>query len=191
MHRRTLLRHGIVGLTGIASGYALVEHSTGSSHASLSMGQLNISGASKTVNDGTIKTVKVDVSGDWSYKLPAGKSPHRWKTTLLITNGDDEAKIDTASDSANYLSNNGDYSISGKLTDTDIYSASDFDTPEGKVKTVTVGFLLLFEVVTTDGKVLARSTLEDTAEVEITHPEYKPKQYGEASGDGSLAIVND
>lgn len=191
MDRRNLLRHGIVGLTGIGTGYALVEHSTGSSHASLSMGQLLIEGASTTVNDGTIKDVQVDASGDWSYKLPAGKSPHRWRTTLLVTNGDKEAKIDSDSGSANYLNNNGSYNISGSLTETDLYSAETFETPEGKVRTVTIGFLLLFEVANQNGKVLARSTLDDTAEVEITHPEYKPEQYGQASGDGSLTIVDD
>lgn len=191
MERRSMLRHGIVGLTGLGAGITLVEHSTGKSHASLSLDGLSISDASKTVNDGTIKDVEVDVSGDWSYKLPSGKDPHRWKTTLLVTNGEQEAKIDTDHGQAKYLSNNSDWSISGSLTDTELYSSSDFETPQGKIKTVTIGFLLLFEVVTTEGKVLARSTLEDTAQVEITHPAYQPAQYGTISGTGSLTIVDD
>jgi len=191
MHRRTLLKHGLVGITGIGTGYALVEHSTGNTHASLSMGELSISNASKTTNDGKIDGVEVDVGGDWSYKLPAGKSPHRWQVTLLATNGEEEAKIGSTNGNAKYLNNNGSYQISGGLTDTGLYSKSDFAAPEGKVKTVTIGFILLFEVVNESGKVLARATLDDTANVAVTNEAYKPDEHGSASGDGGLTILTD
>jgi hypothetical protein len=191
MQRREILKQGAVGLAGLGSGWALVEHSTGQSHASLTMGELSISDASKTTRDGQIDDVQVSISGDWSYKLPSGKSPQTWSVTLFATNGESQAIIGEDSDSAKYLSNNGSHQISGSLTDTQLYSTEDFKAPDGKIKEVTIGFVLVFETVNPDGKVLAKSTLDETATVSVTNKAYNANKHGEASGSGGLTIIDE
>jgi len=189
MERRTLLKHGASGLAGLGAGYAIVEQSTNNASAAVSMGALSIDGDEATTQDGTIEDVSVSLNASWDYDLPSGKDPHRWRLILSVTDGEGVGTVDKTHDAAKYLSSNGEVSLSGSLTETTVYSAQDFAAPEGKKKTVTIGFVLEFEVVSTDGTVLAFSSLEDTADVAVTNEAYRPQEHGSADGTGSVTIT--
>jgi hypothetical protein len=190
MNRRKLLQHTATGIAGIGAGYALLDASTGNASAAVSMGTLDVSDASKTTQDGQIDDVKADVSGQWEYNLPAGKNPNQWSVTLSVANSEDVAQIAQTAGNAKYLQNSGTYELSGSVTDTHLYSADDFKAPEGKVKSVTLGLVVVFAVLADDGSVLARAQLEDTAEVAVTNEAYQASDYGDASGEGTLIIVD-
>jgi hypothetical protein len=191
MNRRELMKHAGVGLAGLGTGYAVIQSGTQNASASVSADGLQIADASHTDTDGTIKTVTVDVSGEWSYDLPSGRNPHRWQVELLVTNGDRTVTLDQAHGNAKYLGFSGEYKLGGDLTDTELYEASHFSAPDGKIKTVTIGFVVRLKVANPNGDVLARSVLEDTADVKVTHPAYKPEEHGSASGSGGLTIIDD
>lgn len=192
MDRRQFVKHGLVGVAGFGTSYLTVQHTThDASAAALTMDELSIEDASKETRDGTIKTVKVDLDGNWQYDIPAGEDPHHWKVTLSATNGENVEKVGQDTGEARYLTSSGSYSITGDLTDTEIYDAEMFSAPEGKVKTVTIGFALRFMLDSGNNDRLAQTTIEDTAKVEVTHLGYQPTEHGEASGSGSLRIVDD
>jgi hypothetical protein len=193
MDRRQFAKHSLAAIAGLGTGYTVVQETTdkGAASAAISMGDLSIDDASKETRDGTIKTVKVDLDGNWQYDIPAGKDPHHWRVELSATNGENVEKVGQDTGEARYLKSSGSYSITGDLTDTEIYSAEDFSAPEGKVKTVTIGFALRFMLDSGDNDRLAQTTIEDTAKVEVTHLGYQPTEHGEASGSGSLRIVDD
>jgi len=79
--------------------------------------------------------------------------------------------------------------VQGSLLDTEVYSAADLEPPsDGKMRTVTIGVGVVFEVVNASDGLLASATLSDSAEVQITDEAYTASQYGQASGSGSLTI---
>jgi len=72
---------------------------------------------------------------------------------------------------------------------TTAFPAADLEPPsDGKMRTVTVGLGVVFEVVNDAGDLLASATLSDSAEVAITDEAYTASKYGQASGSGSLTI---
>lgn len=188
MERRELLKHGATAVAGGAAGYGLLQTTSENAQASVTMGDLSISDASKTTEDGTIAGVTVNVDGSWQYDLPAGKSPHRWTVTLSVTDGETVEQVAQQHDQAKYLRSNGEWSLSGSVTDTDLYTTSDFAAPEGKIKTVTIGFVVVFKVASESGDVLAAAELSDTGSVEVTNEAYNATEYGSASGSGGLTI---
>lgn len=192
MNRRDLVKHTIVGLSGLATGYVVVEQATEqtSASATLSMGSLNIQDAERTDSDGEISGVKIKCSGEWSYEIPSGKDPHRWIVNLQITDGENTATVDQTSTTAKYLTSSGSYDLAGSITDTDLYDPSDFAAPEGKQKEVTLGVVILFEVINPNGESLASAMIEDTPRILIKNPAYQPQEYGSIGGSGSLIIVD-
>jgi len=188
MERRTLLKYGATGLAGLGTGYVLLDRQTDTAQAALTLGTLNIADAATTTQDGEISAVKADVSGSWEYDLPSGKNPDTWTVSLQVTDGEEFATVGQDSDNAQYLLNNGDYTVSGSITDTSLFSASDFKAPEGKKKTVTMGFVLLFEVLNGSDELLAKAQLEDTASISVTNQGYQATEYGSLSGNGKLLI---
>jgi hypothetical protein len=188
MERRELLKHGVTGIAGLGAGYALVEQTTETAQAGVSMGSLSISDASKTTDDGQINDVVADVNGQWDYDIPGGNSPNDWMVSVSVTDGDTVDEIGTESGEAKYLDGSGEWSVAASLTDSSVYDVSDFEIPEsGKVKKVTVGFIVVFSVAG-DEKVLARTQLEDTATVSVTNKAYDASKHGEAGGSGDLTI---
>jgi len=190
MERREILKYGATGLAGMTTGYVLLDRSTDNASAAVSVGQLNISDAQTKTQDGTISKVKANVSGSWEYDLPSGKNPQSWVVSLNVTDSNTSALVAQDSGEAKYLLNNGDYSLSGSITKTDLFASSDFAAPQGKKKTVTLGFVLLFEVLNGSDDQLARAQLEDTASVAVTHEGYQASDYGSVGGDGGLTIVD-
>lgn len=188
MNRRDLVKHIAVGSAGLGTGYYLMDRSTNTASAEVSMGSLSISDAEKTTDDGTIENITVDVSGSWEYQLPAGKSPDKWTVTLSVSDGEDVAEVAQTSGEAMYLTNSGEHSLAGSVTDTELYSVDDFHAPQGKIKKVTMAFVLVFSVVSSSGDGLARASLEDTGKVEIANEGYQPTDYGSLNGDGNLSI---
>lgn len=188
MQRREFAKHGLAGIAGLGAGYTLVEHSTGQASASVSMGDFSIDDASKTTDDGTIEDVVIDLKGNWEYKLPSGKNPHRWRVTINVTDGESVEKINETYGPAKYLTNSGNYALYGSVTESSLYSAQDFAAPEGKIKTVTIGVVVFFDVLNQNGDVLATSQLEDTADVKVTNEGYQPDEHGSASGTGEVVI---
>jgi len=104
MNRREILKLSATGVAGLGAGYALVEQTTEQAQAAVSMQSLNISDASTTTDDGTIQDVRADVSGDWSYDLPAGKSPDQWQVSLSVTDGENVNTVAETQGNAKYLS---------------------------------------------------------------------------------------
>lgn len=190
MQRRELVKHIAVGSAGLGTGYYLVDRSTDSASAAVSMDGLSISDASKTTQDGTVENVTVDVSGNWEYKLPAGKSPDTWTVTLSVSDGENVDTVAETSGDAMYLNNSNSYEVSGSVTDTSVYSTEDFKAPEGKIRKVTMAFVLVFSVVSSSGDELARAQLEDTGKVEVTNEAYNAQDFGSVNGDGGLSIAS-
>lgn len=189
MNRRQFTKHGLAAVAGVGAGYGIVTETIDqASAAAVSMGDLSISDASKTTPDGTIAGVDVSVSGNWEYNLPSGKSPHRWRVRLSVTDEDSAEQVTETYDAAKYLNSNGSYEVSGSVTDTSLYSPEDFKAPEGKVRTVTLGFVVSFDVLNENGDVLATSQLSDTAEVSVTNEAYQPDEHGSADGTGEVTI---
>jgi len=192
MDRRTLLRHSATGLCGLVAGMAVLDVSSENASAAVSLGTLDVAGDEYASRTGAIADVTADVGGQWQYDIPAGKSPSEWQARLVVTDGDVTGTVGSDGGDARYLSNSGEYQVQGSLLDTEVYSASDLEPPsDGKMRTVTVGLGVVFEVTNAGGELLASATLSDTAEVQITDEAYTASQYGQASGSGSLTITGE
>lgn len=186
MNRRDFGKYVLASTVGIGVGTTAMSRD---STAQVKLGELNVSDASKTTRDGQIKDVTLSVSGKWQYDIPAGNDPNTWNVTLAVTNGDKVATIAETSGRAMYLNGNGNYSLSGSLTETELYDTETFEIKEdGKVKTVTVGIVVLFTVQATSGKVLAKTQLEDTSKVSVTNSGYTATTHGQANGQGTIEI---
>lgn len=189
MQRRELLKYGATGLTGLGTGYVLMDQTVQTANAAVTMGTLSVSDASETTDDGTISNVTAEVSGDWEYDLPSGESPDTWTVTLTVTDGENVGELGSTTGDAMYLSNNDSYSVAGSITDTDVYSTEDFAATEpGTRREVTLGIVLVFAVTSENGEPLARSQLEDTGTVSVTNDGLQASDYGEISGTGGLGI---
>lgn len=189
MERREVLKYAGTGLAGLISGYGIMEYSTDKASANITSNSLNVSDASTTTQDGTIENVNVSISGEWEYDLPSGKSPHRWTVKLLVERDGKTDKIATTSAEARYLLNNGSYSVSGSITDSDLFDASDFAAVEGNTKTIDVTLTAVFTVTTEDGSRLAKDTLSDTGTVDHKHDAYNASDFGNLTGDGDLEVT--
>lgn len=189
MNRRTMIRHTGTGLCGLVAGMAVFGVSSENASAAVSLGTLDVAGDEYSSRTGAIADVTADVGGAWQYDLPAGKAPDRWQARLVVTDGDVTGTVGSDSGAAKYLNNSGEYRVQGSLLDTEVYSASDLEPPsDGKMRTVTVGLGVVFEVTNAAGELLASATLSDSAEVQITDEAYTASQHGQASGSGSLTI---
>lgn len=189
MDRRQVLKYASVGLAGLGTGYSVVELGSQTTSATVTANTLSISDASATTDDGAIENVNVSISGSWDYDLPAGKNPHRWRVALLVERDGSTDKIAETSGAADYLLNNGSYSVSGSITGSELYDTSDFAAMEGNTKTVDVTLTVVFTVLTSDGTELAKDTLSDTGTVSHTHESYNASDFGSLTGSGSLTIT--
>lgn len=191
MDRRTLLSSAGAGIAGLSTGAILLSQ-TNTATASVSAGTLDISGAEKTTDDGTISDVVATVEGDWSYDLPSGKSPDTWQVVLQAGKAESEnvAIVAAETGDAKYLNNNGTYNLNGSLVETDIFNTSDFEAEDaGDTTTVKIDCYLWLQVFNSSDRILAKATLQDTAEVTITEKAYEASRYGSASGSGSLNVI--
>jgi len=187
MERRTALRHLVTGVAGVGAGYSLLNRSTDNASAAVSLGTLDVAGDDVTTDDGTISALMADVSGQWDYDLPAGKSPARWEVSVLVGNGDTETVVGTDSGEAKYLQNSGSYSVSGDVLTTDAFSAADFAPPDaGMYREVSLGIGVVLLVLDGSDTRVAKAALQDTATVKVTHEGYQATDYGQVSGNGGL-----
>jgi len=189
MDRRQLLRYGVASVVGVTAGGTIVAETTDTAAAAVSMGTLSVSDAATTTDDGSVADVLLSLSGEWQYDLPAGTSPATWTAEAVVTNGDSQATVDTTSGEAQYLRNSGSYELSGSLLQTDVYDAETFAAPDGKTREVTMGVAVVFRVTSDSDRVLAASTIQDTATVSVTNRAYNATQYGSVGGDGAVNVT--
>jgi len=176
-------------MTGLAGG-ALLMNSTDTAKASVSMGSLNLGSDSVTTKDGTISGVNATVSGKWQYELPGGDVDH-WRTQLRVSDGESWATVGETTGNVEYNRYNDEYTVSGSITDTELFDPSFFSAPgPGKQKVVELPFEVLFQVHTSDETVLANASITDRAKVTVAQESINASLYGELRGEGSINIQN-
>lgn len=154
------------------------------------MGGLSIDGGETTTQDGTISDVQVEVDGDWQYDVPGRKNPAQWQAVLWAHRDGEQAVVALDEGSAKYLTMDGEYSLKGSLVQTAFYDLSDFEASEnGATAVTTLDLQLVFNVFTPEEDVIAQAKLSESADVSVTNKEYSASEHGDASGSGSVIIV--
>lgn len=188
MDRRTFMASTATALGGLGAGTILMNQSTTNAAASVSMGSLAMSGDKTTTDDGNIANVTATVNGTWQYELPGG-SPTEWLVQLRVSDGDNWAVVGQDSGSVSYAMYEGQYSVSGSVTQTALFDASYFAAPEqGTQKAVELPVQIWFRVLDSDGTALASTKLDDTATVTVAQEAIDASLYGEVQGSGGLTV---
>ncbi len=81
-------------------------------------------------------------------------------------------------------------SLKGSLIGTELYTIGDFQASENGESTVTtLNLQLVFNVFNSNEDVIAQAELSETADVKVTNKAYNASEHGDASGSGSVIIV--
>lgn len=188
MNRRTFIASAGTALGGLGAGTILMNHSTDSAAAaSVSMGTLEMSNDNATTDDGNISNVAASVSGTWEYELPA--QPTEWLVQLRVSDGQTWAVVGQDSGSLEYAMMDGEYTVSGSVTETSIFDVSYFSAPEpGKEKIVELPFQVWFRVLDGEGTAMASQKLDETATVTVAQESIDASLYGEVMGSGGVTV---
>lgn len=182
LDRRTVLRSA-AGLFVAGSGLAVYSQRA---TAQVTMGSLSIPDGEFKDQDGEIYAPYLRVDGEWSYDI--GDLPDTWEVRLaLVADDGSRAELDMDSGDLNSQADSGTYSVVGKVTDADFYSASDFSVAtEGETKTVTLDVLILF-FVRNGPTILAKDKITDDPAIKVTHAE----EAALVGGEGELGAQHD
>jgi hypothetical protein len=83
----------------------------------------------------------------------------------------------------------GEYSITGSVTDTAIFDVNYFAAPEpGKEKIVELPFQVWFRVLDEEGTAMASQKLDETATVTVAQESIDASLYGQVSGSGGVTV---
>jgi len=188
MDRRTFIASAGTALGGLGAGTILMDHSTtNAAAASVSMGTLEMSNDKATTDDGNISNVAASVSGTWEYELPA--QPTEWLVQLRVSDGETWAVVGQDSGSLEYAMMDGNWEITGSVTDTAIFDESYFAAPEpGKQKVVELPFQVWFRVLNAEGTAMASTKLDETATVTVAQQSIDASLYGKVSGSGGVTV---
>lgn len=188
MDRRTAMQSIGSGIAGLGLGFLFLSSSK-SATATLAVTSMSISDDSITTRDGTISDVQISISGSWDYSVPNDKDPAEWSLQLLVIRDNESAVIDSTTGSAMYLSSDGDYTLSGSVLSTDLYSVGDFEEgTQGATKDTTLTFRVVFEVLNSDGERLATARKEASGITAVTNEDYNASEFGSLSGSGELTL---
>lgn len=169
----------------LATGTGLAAYSQRAT-AQVTMGSLAIPSKEFSDEDGEIFAPYLRVDGEWSYDI--GDLPDTWEVRLALVAADgSRAELDMDSGSLNSAADTGTYSVIGKVTDADFYSASDFSVAtEGASKTVTLDVLILF-FVRNGPTILAKDKITDDPAITVTHAQ----EAALVGGEGELGAQHD
>jgi len=185
--RRTLLSSIGTGVAGVAAGGVLLTQSD-RAKADVTFGELTMASDKATTADGTIENVSASAQGTWSYELPGG-NPAKWIVELRVSDGDTWGIVGTSSGNLEYDLYEDSYSVSGSITNTNLFDTSFFAAPgPGKQKSVELPIAVNFVVQDSEETTLARAGIEDTATVTVAQEQINASLYGKVSGDGSVSI---
>lgn len=145
----------LVGGTGLAIG--MVERSS----AAVSLDTWDVQDATFQA-----ESVTPQVSATVAYEYDAAGVSEVW--LALTVDGDvvDETGAMVATDAGT-----GEKSLSGGVLDSPAFEQADFEVSPGGTNSVSVPIGAQFEVRASDGAVVASDTAEQTATVELVHPE--------------------
>lgn len=149
-------------------------------------GELVVQDATFEDEDGELYAPWLKVTGDWQYSIDG--TPDTWEVKLVVVDTDGtRAELDMDSGSLAAQSDSGAYSVVGRVTDADFYSASDFTAgTEGESKTVTLDVLVLF-FVRNGPTILAKDRLRDSPTITVKHV----AEAAVAGGEGQIGAQKD
>lgn len=166
----------------------MLANTTDTAEATVTMGQLSMSGDTMTSDNGNVQNVSATVSGSWSYELPGG-SPDHSTVALMVSDGESWYSVAEQTDSREYNQYSGEYEISGSVTDTEAFDPSFFAAPgPGQQTIVDLPFRVWFQVLNSNDQPLADARIEDTATVTVGQNSINATEYGQVSGEGSVNI---
>lgn len=181
--RRTVLGASAVAITGTgALAYTQAEPAT-----ALQVAGLDVSPASRTLSpNGSVSGVTLSVSLDYEYQ--ASHQPTSVEAACFVAPSEggsyDELDALTISDPA--ISDSGTVDLAGDLTDTDAFSADDFDAAEGATNSQDVAVKCVLTIYR-DGTRIGLADVSDTAQVTIQREELTVS--ASIAGSGSLSVA--
>ncbi len=186
MKRRTVLRGGAAatggGVLTMAGVHALAT--TADAQASTT---LDVADDSVVLDEtGSVSAVWLAADVAWSYDVPSGVQPA--EVTLALAAGAGELEVLATDDSAQLFGEaSGSATFEVDLVAEGILDASALAPVAGELQTdVTVE--VRFEVLNSNGDVLASDTASDTPTLTVERDGYEPGQYGDVGGSGTLTI---
>jgi hypothetical protein len=187
MNRRALLRvaAGVLG-GGAATAAGLSVATESAAQTGLT---LAVAGDSASIGtDGAVSAVRLDLTVNWQYELPAETSPSTVVIEVAAGTDGDVPVVASAESAQLFVEADGSESFDVGLISEGALQASDVE-PDGtgeRETDVTVEARLTVE--NADGDVLAKETTSDTATLTVTRDGVEASKYGQVGGDGSLAI---
>ena len=186
MNRRTLLRGVAVGVGGAGAGAGLVAAASDDAGAQTALA-LDIAGDSATLGaEESVTALTLNADIEWAYNLPDTASPAT-VVVELAAGTDGLTVVDSAESAQLFTESDGTESFEVDLLDTGALAATAL-TPESGSRETEVTIEARLRVERSDGDVLARETVSDTAPLTVERDSVDASAYGEVGGDGGLTI---
>jgi hypothetical protein len=184
-----MLRGAGAALAGGASTALLLDRATDSGHAATT--DLAVTGDDVVIRQGTLASIWLDATVDWSYAVPSGERPSHVVVELRAgTDGDDLTVVGSAQSNQAFLEASGSEAFEVDLLAEDVLAADALvpSEPGASVATeVVVGAEL--RLIDESEMVIAADSRTDTATIAIEKSDYDPDDYGTVGGHGNVTVT--
>jgi hypothetical protein len=184
-----MLRGAGVALAGGATTALVMDRATDSA-AAQSDAELVVSGDDVVIRDGTIQSVSLDMTVQWSYAVPSGKQPAEVGLSVLAgQQADGLQQLESATTEEVFLEASGSQTFAVDLLDEGVVSADDLlPATAGETAETTVHVGAEMELQNGSGVLLAADSQTDTATLAVEKSDYDPSEFGTVSGSGNVTI---
>lgn len=179
--RRTVLS----GLGGaVIGGTAIATLGTENAHAQVSFGSLNVANR-EYEQTSELKDVHIRVNGN--YKFDSEEQPDAWSLKLHVGKNGEYTEIAEERLAPRSNADSGTEELEGSILDTSYFAIENFQLGDNQSEiTETINVKLTFQVFVGDREI-ASASVEDTADLTVTHGTIEAS--AQLKGNGEIVLI--